>query len=248
MKIGHILLALIMALQLCACSNINNVQLQQEENPVTEVTGKESSLNLREIEKQHYSADNISIYFPCFAAAEKNKADEINKMVKEYALTILDKYKDERQVTLDINSTVKYLSDDFLSIVFDGYSYVDDAPYPVSEFYSLNIDLAEMKRVGISDVVRIDNDLFALIENGKFAAVNPEQKAILDDYDQQQLLADLADADYGDKGIYSYFTKDAVGISLSTLHVLGDHAEFECNYDDISPLVEQDGFLKSLMR
>ncbi|AIQ14925.1 hypothetical protein PDUR_25860 [Paenibacillus durus] len=32
---------------------------------------------------------------------------------------------------------------------------------------------------------------------------------------------------------FSYFTKDSLGISLTTLHGAGDHTEFELKYQDI---------------
>lgn len=38
---------------------------------------------------------------------------------------------------------------------------------------------------------------------------------------------------------FSYFTKDALGISLATFHGAGDHQEFELKYQDI------DGFLNN---
>ncbi|WP_044505067.1 hypothetical protein, partial [Megasphaera massiliensis] len=39
-------------------------------------------------------------------------------------------------------------------------------------------------------------------------------------------------SDANELGVFTYFTKDSLGISFNVLHALGDHAEFEIAYSE----------------
>jgi len=195
----------------------------------------EANMDLQKSIEQIYKLDDISIEYPQFTGNNEIELDKLNNMIKNYALSILDKYDNAEDFSLDIVSEVKYCDDNFVSIVFSGYSYIIDYPYPNNEFYTINIDISKMKELKLSDFVSVNKNFAELLKSDMFNVVNLEQVELLNEYTIEQLLECLNDADIGSSmsKAFSYYTDSKIGISITVLHVLGDHAEFEANYQDI---------------
>lgn len=60
-----------------------------------------------------------------------------------------------------------------------------------------------------------------------------EQKNILTERSDEELLTSLQHADTSEVDIRWYLTENTLGISVQISHAIGDHAEFEIKYDKL---------------
>jgi hypothetical protein len=203
--------------------------------------------NTYEIIDKDYNKNDVKINYPQIKnLSNQKKIEVINKSLEDEALSILNRYAKENSnmnnITMDIDYEVKLKSDKYLSIVYKGYSYVKGAAYPISVFYTTNIDMEKGSRIRLSDYVNINNILIKLKDPHNVRVLSTEreaaeaQKNILINMDNAELLSMLEDADFYEAngeiempeiGVYSYMNEDSIVISLPVNHAIGDHAEFE---------------------
>lgn len=186
------------------------------------------SANINMIQTQEiFEQGNISITYPQFESSEDiEKIQELNELIMDTALSVLDplgEYIDD--FTKDITYRISLHTNDFISIIFEGYSNMVGAAGPNLMFYTLNVDLETMQKIRLTDVVHVDEGFANLLLNGEFTPVNPDQIVVLEGFDTERMLERLLDAD--SREAYSYFTEDKLGISLVVQRVLGHYARFE---------------------
>jgi hypothetical protein len=157
-------------------------------------------------------------------------------------------YTDKRLFTLPIDYKITWQSDNLLSIQYSGVGYVKGTPHPNHFFYTTNIDIAQVKKVKLKDVVRIDEGFVEKFRHENIRTVSPHPgalsgKQILIDSTPFNKVTDTVrrfnEADeVAQKGRlpsnYCYFTPNSLGISVNAPHPIGDHAEFEIKYEDIA--------------
>ena len=190
---------------------------------------------------QHtYNEKNITINYPQISGLSNRVLQVgINKLIKNEALNCLE---NSRSVTdqfndycLKIDYLLKWHSANLLSIAYSGYGYTPG--YAGNrKFYTTNIDMNNGQKLRLKDMVIIDKNFIDKLKNGKFIAVDPVAKEIIatDEFTDAKLLEKLNGADAtSEGGTYSYFTKDALGISFEVPHVIGDQIIFELQYQDI---------------
>ena len=157
-----------------------------------------------------------------------------NYAVKEASQCYGDDFTD---LTLRIDSRVTLCDGNILSIIFEGTGNVQSAAYPNNLFYTLNIDMQSGNRIILTDVYYVDAAFASAYRNSPFIQNDENLSEAMSEYiglyPDDELVALLSSADMDFSGIYSYFTNEKVGISITTLHALGDHAETEI---DISAL------------
>ncbi|OSA90292.1 UNVERIFIED_ORG: DUF4163 domain-containing protein [Clostridium botulinum] len=221
---------------------------------VSETTkDKESSKNLKEksneyeLVSKNYNKNNVKINYPeikNFNDDEKLKS--INKYLKECALKVLDDYIKENPnleaVNLNVNYDVKFKNEKYISIVYEGEVNVNGTAYPSSIFYTTNVDLESGNIIRLSDYSNVNDILNKLKDpkNIKVIAENDELAAAQKDFilniGNDNLINMVKNADFHEvntkiespkDGVYSYFDKDGVVISLQVNHAIGDHAEFK---------------------
>ncbi len=214
---------------------------------------KESSKNLKEksneyeLVSKNYNKNNVKINYPeikNFNDDEKLKS--INKYLKECALKVLDDYIKENPnleaVNLNVNYDVKFKNEKYISIVYEGEVNVNGTAYPSSIFYTTNVDLESGNIIRLSDYSNVNDILNKLKDpkNIKVIAENDELAAAQKDFilniGNDNLINMVKNADFHEvntkiespkDGVYSYFDKDGVVISLQVNHAIGDHAEFK---------------------
>ena len=153
----------------------------------------------------------------------------INDMIREDILTIYESFlptEDDGDwtITIQLNGDVKFLSDGWISVAYEGWFHGQGAAYSPSIFYSLNINPTTRQRMCLTDYVTVDQ---AFVDS-VWEAVEQQHGSAL----QQYLTYDLAPAaalhrfqqcDRGGSELCSYRTADGVTIALSVPHVYGDY-------------------------
>lgn len=173
--------------------------------------------------------------------SDNDKQKKINLILKGEALKVLRYYEDsEGFLELDINYKVTLSSAKVLSIQYSGLGDVDTAAHPNNLFYTNNIDVSTGNRLRLKDVINIDENCVNKFFNGQFKALWPEQREQLKHLTSERMLKYFNEADSLDNigtekqsDVFSYFTNDSLGISISVSHAIGDHAEFEIKYQDL---------------
>ncbi|NFO33157.1 DUF4163 domain-containing protein [Clostridium botulinum] len=214
---------------------------------------KESSKNLKEksneyeLVSKNYNKNNVKINYPEIKKFnDDKKLKSINKYLKESALKVLDDYVKEdpnlEAVNLNVNYDVKFKNEKYISIVYEGEVNVNGTAYPSSIFYTTNVDLESGNIIRLSDYSNVNDILKKLKDpkNIKVIAENNELAAAQKDFilniGNDNLINMVKNADFHEvntkiespkDGVYSYFDKDGVVISLQVNHAIGDHAEFK---------------------
>ncbi|NFO12531.1 DUF4163 domain-containing protein [Clostridium botulinum] len=214
---------------------------------------KESSKNLKEksneyeLVSKNYNKNNIKINYPEIKKFnDDEKLKSINKYLKGCALKVLDDYVKEdpnlEAVNLNVNYDVKFKNEKYISIVYKGEVNVKGTAYPSSIFYTTNVDLESGNIIRLSDYSNVNDILNKLKDpkNIKVIAENDELAAAQKDFilniGNDNLINMVKNADFHEvntkiespkDGVYSYFDKDGIVISLQVNHAIGDHAEFK---------------------
>ncbi|MBY6931612.1 DUF4163 domain-containing protein [Clostridium botulinum] len=214
---------------------------------------EESSKNLKEksneyeLVSKNYNKNNVKINYPEIKKFnDDEKLKSINKYLKESALKVLDDYVKEdpnlEAVNLNVNYDVKFKNEKYISIVYEGEVNVKGTAYPSSIFYTTNVDLESGNIIRLSDYSNVNDILNKLKDpkNIKVIAENDELAAAQKDFilniGNDNLINMVKNADFHEvntkiespkDGVYSYFDKDGIVISLQVNHAIGDHAEFK---------------------
>lgn len=186
---------------------------------------------------------NYNIKYPQLSGlSDVDKQKQINNILKDEALKVLKYYEEPYGGFLDVDIeykiTLKTMT--ILSIQYSGDGYVSHAAHPNNLFYTTNINIKTGKRLRLTDIVNIDEDFASKFLNDGFKALWPEQRVVLQDITNKEIQRNFKNADSLDNigtekksDVFSYFTNDSMGISISVSHAIGDHAEFEIKYQDI---------------
>ena len=233
------ILALIFALlMLCACAKTEAPNQTEQKEAVQEevVTEKEEvkSENILTLTQSSFVNDGVKVVYPQVSEENKNVPfEEINKTLKEGALTILDNYdKTVDGVVIEANYEVTCLGDSSISVAFNGYGNAPGAAHPNNHFYTVNVDITNGKKLGLGSFV---TDVDRLVEYMK----DKDIQIVIEGDDTKFPLNDIFDydriveCDNGESGIHSYITETALGISFEVPHALGDFMKFELPIDEL---------------
>lgn len=215
------------------------------------------------IERVEYVNEGISAAYPkIIAADESGSIDRINELILEdfnrilqiYSFTPFEPAPGTVQATvLDISYQIKLNNTEIISILYLAAFNSPYAAHPTRLVYTSNIDRKNSKRLTLGDIVRLDTDFVVNFKGWRL--VNEEKypeyikqgiKDFLSGMETETLLEGMKSADIigaeNRLGIYSYLTEDSLGISLGLPNFLGDHAEFEMDYQSLAPYLEP-GFI-----
>ena len=209
------------------------------------------------ISSANYTVKDIKINYPQITnLSDAKKQKSINEIIKNEALKVLNYYKEEQdnipsELSLDIKYDIKWQGEDLLSIQYSGIGYNKGAAHPNNLFYTTNINMRNGSRVKLIDVINIDESFIDKIKKGKFQVTDPkavDKSEIIsaqNSFSKEELIKTFENADSLDSvgtenqsDIFSYFTKDSLGISVNVSHAAGDHAELEMKYKDISDSIK----------
>ncbi len=169
----------------------------------------------------------------------------INGNIKNEALKVLKYYDDPdgwlESAEVNIKHVITMRSPAVLSIQYYGLGEISNAPHPHNLFYTTNINIRTGEVIRLKDIVKIDEAFARSFISGKFKAENDFQAEALELLDIESILSSFREADrmdnigtVGHSYVFSYFTEDSLGISIPVPHTIGDHAEFEIKYQDIT--------------
>lgn len=242
-SINRILLFIVILMLFTGCGVKNDLEQEPEylgEEPQTEGLDLEEEINDTYTLSSHtYQDNNVQIIYPQVAGLKDTDLQSvINEIIKLDAIRGgLRFYPDTTALTLDVNYEVAFEGKRVLSINFAGYANVEGSAHPASLFYTSNIDLHNGKKIHLDEVVKIDDNLLAKLENGYIGNIDKvESPEFLDYVLTENVPSQLENADHSNGKLnlaYSYFTAKALGLSIPVAHVLGDHVEFELPYDEI---------------
>ncbi len=212
---------------------------EAEQNDIGEQTfinGIISDYNITRTSFEKNSND-IEIFFPAInGLSDEAKQYKINDLIRNAALA--DTQGDIDQYSaFDLNYTIKWSSNNLLSILFYGYYNAKQAPHPNRIFNAVNIDMKTGDIIKLSDIVNIDNDFVnGFIEKSQFV----DGGATLD---FTEIKNDFFDADdlkisFENDAAY-YFTSTGLVLRVSTVYAIGDYAFFHLDFSDISNDIKQ---------
>lgn len=205
------------------------------------------------IENESYKKEGVSIKYPQInKLGDDANQNKINKIIKSEAFTVMNLYEDTDDSTIEIDFKITWKSKNLISIQYYGSGFSKGAAYPVDLLYTINIDISKGSKLRMKDYINIDNNFVDKFR--KYKVKNPDINQasegafeyILDTYSVDDLLKyfDGADSSYSNSAfVFSYFTKDSLGISIEVPNAVGDHAEIELEYKDIKENIKEDNMV-----
>lgn len=236
-SIRFITLVLLCFFALSGCGSTNNAQSESSPTSTTDESQPEAITSVKTDTKTYsdnsHKNSSVEIKYPqlqgeseSFAAINKHIADT----VKSFADAVYG--DDYENLELKLDYKILYSEKDLLSVTFEGLGNVTSAAHPNNWFFALSYNLATGKQIRPIESVSVDSDFIkALREAVKSDSYKEEWLNGLDD---DALYSLLKDSDVLFKGNYSFYTKDAFGISLEVPHALGDHIELLIPYSSLS--------------
>ena len=157
------------------------------------------------VRDKSYLEKEINITYPVLYT----KSDKINALIEREAVSI------------------SYMDEEIISIIFKGYGDRKYSNHPTYQFYTLNIDLVTGEKLELSDIVDVDAVINDLNEkNYSFVMYETEsvsERYYINDYVEFDALYSCDSGNF----VYSYVTKDGIGLSIPVYHAIGDHKEVE---------------------
>ncbi|WP_312649907.1 PdaC/SigV domain-containing protein [Aminipila sp.] len=253
MKKYNVALILILALSLCLSGCSQNKAPSEDTKKEVQKENTKKIETMYELKSERFKDKDVIINYPQLINLTDTSAQEkINEMIKNKAfLAYNEMVKQGEPFSYELKYDVKYSSPELLSIRFNDYVNFTQSAHPSNSVETLNIDIKNQKVIKLSDFVNINEGFVDLFKNGKYLSPYPDQtpelmesiKNILDETDTKGWIDLLKNADSFDiysGNQYSYLTKDSLVIVISVPHVMGDYAEFEINYKDLSDYKKTD--------
>jgi len=230
-------------------SEENNME---ERYPTDEKSGLSNDSPIQySISSNEYTAKdgNILIKYPSLSGlGNEYDGQKINDMIREEAtayLRLIGEDIDNLQM-YEINYVVKFSGSKLLSIAYDGLANYEGAAHPINVFYSTNIDLENIKKLSLSDMIG-DIEALADLYMSALAEEHDDEvmKAACDHIYQMNTRDDIvnglkeADNAYGSGlNIFTYYSKEGMGISWGVPFALGDHVEIEIPYEKLDNIID----------
>ena len=199
------------------------------------------------LEKNGYTDKNVTVTYPQVTnLLDNSKETTINELIRNEALSDFSKGVGDN-LDLKIDYTIKLESADILSIQYSGEGFTKGASHPSNYFYTTNIDMKSGKRLKLANLVNIDENLVKKFKEAKY--MDWETKDNSENSKKKQLgvtgfVNSIATKDLikyfnqsDGRGIeenpsntFSFLTNNSIVISINVLHPIGDHAEYQIDY------------------
>ena len=240
MKKNIMAIVILLVIGLCACGVDEKAieppyELDSAEQNAEHTTEETYSMMLyTEAPNQN---STIKIEYPSFSGN-----DALNTLVynKVYSLAQIDTslFSNDAGLNIDYQFTVTLLNSKVVSIIFWGFSSIEDGAYPVNNLISLTIDLQSMKEITFEDLYTANIDFVNTFFEKAFF---PTETITSYDKDSFGEMLKLQSPEYQSvdpfsiSGNISCFLKpDGIVLSMPAIHATGnDHFEAQLKYDDI---------------
>lgn len=138
---------------------------------------------------------------------------------------------------LNVESHISFQNEHIVSIVFNGDYNQRTAVHPNDVFFTINIDLKSVKRIGFSDVYLINDAMYNTFLRYVNSDRIPQSELIsLSVFEKVAFIEGLSLEPSTE--FYSYFTPIGVGISYPVPFALGNHIEAEIPYTEINSAIK----------
>ena len=138
---------------------------------------------------------------------------------------VLDENVAQYDYYIDINYRIAMESKDCISIIFEGMLNNRMAAHPIHLFFTYNVNPKTCERIVFSDMYHVDENLYNIVLLDVKEKIGDERLENL--LDEKSFLNGLSN----EKDVFSYYTKDFVGISVPVPFSLGNHIEAEIPYN-----------------
>lgn len=177
----------------------------------------------------------LSIEYPEISnLSDSAKADEINKMLKSNALSVIDAYQmDAEKDTLSIKCTVISIDSKQITVTYTGTYTADGSAYPSGIFYTNMVNLVSGENLNLSDYAApFTMAGYVLSEDVVFSGLDKELEDSVMEYRSSITVEDLTkiflDADFPLKDntwpqSFSYENQGDIYFSMPVPHALGDY-------------------------
>ena len=225
--------------------NVNNSAKIIEETPTITDTPKglkyEVASDLYTLKDDN---NDIEIEYPVLKVSDDNNLEKkINNLIIEEALKVIDNYdyEDRGHLDLEISYQIALETPFLMSIQYEGLAYVEKSAHPNKLFYTSNVDLLTGDLLKLYDFVNIEDDFISVFIGGAFDYVGPLDSK--PDYDYfpslESMRNQFENADIIGS-VFTYLTKDHLGISIEAPFVVGGYGLFEIEYQAISDFIIHD--------
>lgn len=243
---------------LSACS------YQRRDNGPTEVGRMDNQDELSDqVKSITYQKDGIAAQYPELAAGGSEEqlklwneiiASDFNKILGIYSFRPIPEPTPAPAASiptiLKLTYEIKLINNRYVSIFYTASFNSPYAAHPTGLVYTTNLDKEENKRLALSDIVKVNQDFVKnfrswelVVPEGVNAEVTSAMKDYITNMSDEDLLMGFNAADIIGSGnlygVYSYLTRDRLGISIGVPNYLGDHMEFEKAYTDLTGFLVQ---------
>lgn len=185
-----------------------------------------------------YKNKNITVgYSQITNLGNNNKQSVINNLIKSDVVAYINNNVVEDS-NLELKCSIKLKTSDLISIQYSGVGSRPSSAHPSNIFYTTNIDIRNVRKLRLPDIVKVDENLVNAFKKGKYVSLEPQNSSLqsgvteyVNDISTSDLIKYFNEADnfninQNPSSVFSYLTKDSIVISINVPHALGDHAEF----------------------
>lgn len=221
-------------------TNENKTENSTNQDSNKTIKGSDNNVNY-EMTDEVYTKQNIKITYPQLKNPNNSKKiDSINKILKDQALAVTNYYDlSNPNALLKVSYNIQFQANDTLSIVYKGDYNSGSSAYPVSVFYSTNINTEEGKNLRLKDYANV-NEIFNKLRKSNSSSniaatkeLAQAQTEYISTIDDSTLKGMLENADFYESNgtvqfpeVFSYRNSDGIVIGIPVPHAIGDYAEF----------------------
>lgn len=231
----------------------------------------QTNMNISEerIESIEYMKEGINAKYPKFVEVGDNEyltklndviLKDFNKILQIYAFNPFPEPEPgptksvQIPTILNIIYELKLNNPKYTSIYYLASFKSSFSAYPTDLVYTTNIDKTKGSRIVLGDIVKLDKDFVSSFRSWNLVGeteypdfIKQAIKEYTSNISDEDLLSGMKAADKIGSGnlldIYTYLTPDSLGISIGVPNYLGDHVDFEMNYNNLKPYLNPESSL-----
>ncbi len=181
-----------------------------------------------------YTQDDMKIQYPVVSGlSDTTKQDELNKMLKDNAISVIKGNGLNSKATVDVTCKVITINKKQVCVTYTGYYNDPDAAHPNNVFYTNTIDIETLKNLGFSDyadpytqagyVLSSDVQLYDINDDQLADFKESRERYGLDYYKELFEGADFPMKEEYFPGCFSYSKDGYLYYSVPVSHAVGDY-------------------------
>ena len=195
-------------------------------------------------EDKWYGNGVINIQFPQISnLSDTVLQGQLNQLISESAFRDYSFMENNTDLTeYQLTGTVTYNSPSLFSIYFVGYDIFKQSAHPNQFLYAVTIDVQNARTLPLKELVQINERFVGTMLAGTYHSMmgytmTSDLRAsitnYLDETNTDSWITQLDNAGTSGHDTASYLTEDALAISVTVPHYMGDHVEILLPYQDL---------------